>query len=144
MNQKRSRKSHQKSKKRRNKSQKAGTSYSGYSISNANGVPTTLDRLAMYWYETMGRHVWWSEGQPGYYFSNTTSYYMDTTHTHIYKIDDLDKKKDGMKRVYYSTKIDNERKEDRINIIMPYNDIVTWLTNKNEEIGAVYKPPPSR
>ena len=49
MKQTRSRKLHKKSVKRRNKSQKAGTSYHGPYI-DENHVPSTLDRLANYWY----------------------------------------------------------------------------------------------
>ncbi len=61
---------------------------------------------------------------------------MSKTHTHIYGIEDLDDKKDGLKRVHYSTKADNKHVEKNATIDLYYNDIVSWLTTKNDEIGA--------
>ena len=45
-----------------------------------------LDQLADYWWYTLGKTVWWSEGQSGYYFTNLSNRFMSQTHIHIYKL----------------------------------------------------------
>jgi hypothetical protein len=111
-----------------------GTSHHGVRISL--GEISTLDRFANYWNEYLRRNVWYSTGQEGYYFSNLKNFYMSKTHTHIYKIDDLDEEKDGKKRVHYTTKIKNQHVEKNATVELDYKQIATWLTRKNEEIGA--------
>lgn len=100
------------------------------------GPLSTLDRFANYWNEFPRRNIWYSTGQDGYYFSNLKHFYMSKTHTHIFRIDDLDKEKDGKKRVHYTTKIKNQHVEKNATVELNYKDIATWLTKKNEEIGA--------
>jgi hypothetical protein len=112
-----------------------GSSHHGVRI--ALGDVSTLDRFANYWNEFLRRNVWYSTGQEGYYFSNLQNFYMSKTHTHIYRIDDLDEdKKKGKKKVYYTTKIKNQHIEKNATVNLNYLEIATWLTKKNEEIGA--------
>jgi hypothetical protein len=117
------------------KKQKGGRSFYGYRAA-AEGVPVpTIDRFARYWSENMKMCVWWSEGQDGYYFTNMTHLYMSRTHTHVYKIEDLDGARDGLKRVYYATKMNNLRGwADTFEL--PYNEIVAKLMIINTSIGA--------
>lgn len=120
--------------KRKYRSLKGGKSFHGVRIKH-KPLPS-LDRFANYWNEYLKRNVWYSTGQEGYYFSNLKNFYMSKTHTHIYKIEDLDDEKNGRKRVHYTTKIKNEHVEKNSTVELEYNDIATWLTRKNEEIGA--------
>ena len=98
----------------------------------------TLDRFANYWYNTMQRDTWYSQGQEGYYFSNRygcLNCFQAQTHTHIYAMNDLDNNKNGNKEIGWARKIDNVQ-FDKGQTTLPYNDIAAWLTTQNEEIGA--------
>jgi len=112
-----------------------GVSYSGTRQGIHKPIPT-IERFARYWDVNMHRNVWYSSGQTGYYFSNLTHYYMSTTHTHIYRIDNVDENQDGRKRVYYSTKINNVQQERNVTVELDYKEIAGWLTRKNVQIGA--------
>jgi len=60
---------------------------------------------------------------------------MSPTHTHVYKIEDLDKMRDGMKMVYYSTKKDNKQVSSS-SFIAQYRDIADKIIEINEQLGA--------
>ena len=96
-------------------------------------VPT-LERLGNYWYNNLGRQCWYSDGQTGYYFTNLKNDYMSTTHTHIYKIDDLDNTRDGPKQIHYTTKKDNVHVEQQVTVNLNYLQISDWLFAKNTSL----------
>ena len=99
---------------------------------------TTLGRFANYWYNKMNKDTWWSQGQDGYYFSNRTNgieCHQSQSHTHIYRIDDLDTNPNGMKKINWATKKDNVQQakgSDNMN----YNDIASWLITKNDSVSV--------
>jgi hypothetical protein len=120
---------------RRLQKQTGGQSFFGYKAAAPGAAIPTIDRFARYWFENLGMCVWWSEGQDGYYFTNMTHQYMSRTHTHVYKIEDLDGARDGLKRVHYATKINNLRGWiDTFDL--PYNEIAAKLMLINTSIGA--------
>lgn len=110
---------------------KGGASIYGY----IDYPRTTINRFAKYWWEILRMCTWWSSGQDGYYFTNTKHGYMSPTHTHVYKIEDLDKMRDGMKMVYYSTKKDNKQVSSS-SFIAQYRDIADKIIEINEQLGA--------
>ena len=59
--------------------QKGGGSHPGPDRSD-NSV---LGMLAKYWYFTLGKQVWWSDNQPGYYFTNLMNNYQSRVHMHV-------------------------------------------------------------
>ena len=139
------RKNHKKQRKHRN----TRTYQKGAGKCGPRLIKNTLDRFANYWYNNMKRDAWYGEKQSGYYFSNRygcKNCYQAQTHTHIYEIVDLDARKDGMKKVKWTTKINDEPHEKTLNPLtgiddgtdMPYTDIADWLIAKNTAIGADY------
>jgi serine/threonine protein kinase len=122
-------------KQKQKQKQKGGVSFYGYKAAEEGATIPTIDRFARYWFQNMGMCCWWSEGQDGYYFTNMTHQYMSRTHTHVYKIEDLDGARDGLKRVHYATKMNNLRGwVDTFEV--SYNDITAKLMNINMSIGA--------
>jgi len=64
-------------------------------VSNSSCGPVSipkslLDHFATYWWKTLGKDVWHSKGQQGYYFSdrhhNKKPCYMSETHLHIWNM----------------------------------------------------------
>lgn len=97
-----------------------------------------MNRFTKYWCETMGRDAWWSAGQTGYYYSNRRncpSCFQSQTHTHIYRMENLDGRNNGIKEIHWARKKVDFQYDTGIDR-MPYNDIAGWLLHKNDEIGA--------
>ena len=95
---------------------------------------TTLERFANYWYNILGHQCWYSDGQNGYYFTNLKNDYMSTTHTHIYRIDNLDESRDGPKKIHYTTKKNNIHVEKEVTVNLNYLQIGDWLFAKNTSL----------
>ena len=90
----------------------------------------TIDYLAHYWWNTLEKSVWWSDGQDGYYFTNLKNEFMSNTHLHIYKVKG--------NKYYYSMKVDNVSKgtgffvaENTIDASKMVTDLCTHLFNQS-------------
>src|SRR3989338_11304860 len=59
--------------------QSGGGSHLGPSKSDVS----VLGMLANYWYRTLGKQVWWSDNQLGYYFTNLMNNYQSRVHVHV-------------------------------------------------------------
>lgn len=106
----------------------------GVRPAQAGAQLTTLERFAFYWYTTRGYQCSYSPEQAGYYFTNLRNDYSSTTHTHIFRIEDLDKEKDGLKKIHYSTKKKDVQVEVGKEVTLKYKDIFNWLFSKNQSL----------
>jgi hypothetical protein len=103
----------------------------------------TIHRFTKYWYNTLGRDAFWSQGQNGYYYTNREGCkecYQSPIHTHIVFIEDLDGDTDGLKKITWSTKKANGR-GGTVQLgsgvdEMMYKSIEAWLIEKNNSVDA--------
>jgi hypothetical protein len=95
--------------------------------------------FASYWWNSLGMHAWYSDGQDGYYFNNYNSRFMSRAHTHIYRIVKRDQVYD-----YYYTTTGQDGNHIHVQQIITVSSL--WEAGKffydlNNEIGAGPKGP---